>query len=109
METCLKYILGLSILCIINAQESNVSSIKTTIKDFPAQCLRTYLPGFSEGSVVKNLAASARDTGSIPGPGRFHMRQSKQAHASQLLSMCSRAREWQLLRPQATTTEAHVL
>ena len=23
--------------------------------------------------VVKNLPANARDTGSIPGPGRFHM------------------------------------
>ena len=28
--------------------------------------------GFHGGSVVKNLPSSARDTGSIPGPGRFH-------------------------------------
>ena len=28
------------------------------------------IPG---GSVVKNLPANAGDTGSIPGPGRFHM------------------------------------
>jgi len=29
------------------------------------------LPG---GSMVKNPPAKARDTGLIPGPGRFHMR-----------------------------------
>ena len=28
---------------------------------------------FPAGSVVKNLPANARDTGSIPGPRRFHM------------------------------------
>ena len=27
--------------------------------------------GFSHGSVVKNLPASERDMGLIPGPGRF--------------------------------------
>ena len=27
----------------------------------------------SDGPVVKNLPANARDTGSIPGLGRFHM------------------------------------
>ena len=29
--------------------------------------------GFSSGSVVKNPPVNARDTGSIPGPGRSHM------------------------------------
>ena len=29
--------------------------------------------GFPGGSVVKNLPANARDTGSIPGPGRSYM------------------------------------
>ena len=28
---------------------------------------------FPGGSVVRNLPACARDTGSIPGPGRFHI------------------------------------
>ena len=28
---------------------------------------------FPGGTVHKNLPASAEDTGSIPGPGRFHM------------------------------------
>ena len=32
----------------------------------------TYLE-FPSGPVVKNLPAHAEDTGSIPGPGRFHM------------------------------------
>ena len=33
---------------------------------------------------------------------------TKPIHAPQLLSLCSRAREPQLLSPHATTTEAHV-
>ena len=28
---------------------------------------------FPNGLVVKNVPANARDTGSIPGPGRSHM------------------------------------
>ena len=28
---------------------------------------------FPGGPVVKNLSGNAGDTGSIPGPGRFHM------------------------------------
>ena len=35
--------------------------IKKPTRDFPG------------GSVVKNLPANARDTGSSPGPGRSHM------------------------------------
>ena len=31
---------------------------------------------FSGGPVAKNLPANAGNTGSIPGPGRFHMPQS---------------------------------
>ena len=31
------------------------------------------IQGFPGSSVVKNLPANARDTDSIPGPGRFHM------------------------------------
>ena len=33
---------------------------------------------FPSGPVVKNLLASAGDTGSIPGPGRFHMLQGNE-------------------------------
>ena len=61
---------------------------------------------FPGGTVVKNLPANAGDTGSSPGQGRSHMPQSNWACAPQLLSLCSRAREPQLLRPPATTTEA---
>ena len=32
--------------------------------------------GFSGGAVVKNLPASAGDTGSSPGPGKSHMPRS---------------------------------
>ena len=61
---------------------------------------------FPGGAVVKNLLANAGDTGSNPGPGRSHMPRSNWAHAPQLLSLCSRAHEPQLLSPHATTTEA---
>ena len=33
------------------------------------------LTDFPSGPVVKNPPANARDTGSTPGPGRFHMQQ----------------------------------
>ena len=35
-----------------------------------------FLLGFPGGAVVKNPPASARDTGSIPGPGKSHMPRS---------------------------------
>ena len=62
--------------------------------------------GFPGGAVVKNPPAKVGDMGSSPGPGRSHMPWSNEARAPQLLSLCSRAREPQLLRPRATTTEA---
>ena len=37
----------------------------------------------------KNMPANAGDTVSIPGPGRFHMLQTSEADASQLLSLCA--------------------
>ena len=42
--------------------------------------------GFPGGPVVKNPHCNTRVMGSIPGLGRFHMPQSKEAHAPQLLS-----------------------
>ena len=62
--------------------------------------------GFPGGAVVRNPSASAGDMGSDPGLGRSHMLQSNYARAPQLLSLCSRAREPQLLSPRATTAEA---
>ena len=38
--------------------------------------LNTLQLGFPDGTVVKNLPASARDMGSSPGPGRSHMPRS---------------------------------
>ena len=57
--------------------------------------------------MVGNPPANARDMGLSPGPGRSHMPRSNWALAPQLLSLCSRAREPQLLSPHATTTEAY--
>ena len=54
------------------------------------------------GLVVKNLSASARETGLIPDLGRSHMPQSNQLYAAQLLSLCSRAWEPQPLQPPAS-------
>ena len=62
--------------------------------------------GFPGGSVVKNPPANARNTGLIPGPGRSHVQQSNQVRMPQLLSLCSGARESQLLQPHATTTKS---
>ena len=58
--------------------------------------------------MVKNPPASAGDTGSSPGPGRFHMLQSNKGREPQLLSLRSRALEPQLLSLCAATTEACV-
>ena len=58
--------------------------------------------------MVKNLPANAGDMGLSPGLGRSHMPRSNLARAPQLLSLCSRARELQLLRLHATTTEARM-
>ena len=62
--------------------------------------------GFLGGSVVKNLPANVGDTGSISGPGRSHMPWSIEAQAPQLLSLCSRAWDLQLLGLHATASEA---
>ena len=51
--------------------------------------------GFPGSSVVKNLPASAGDI----DQRRPHMLQSNEAHLPQLLSLCSRAWEQQLLSP----------
>ena len=42
-------------------------------------------PDVPGGTVDKNPPANAGDTGSIPGPGRFHMLQGNYAHVPQLL------------------------
>ena len=61
---------------------------------------------FPGGAVVKNLPANAGDTGSIPGPGRSHMPRNNYARAPQLLSLRSRAREPQLLKPACPRAHA---
>ena len=55
--------------------------------------------GFPSSAVVKNPPANAGETGSSPGPGRSHRLWSNKACTSQLLILCSRAREPQLLKP----------
>ena len=58
-------------------------------------------PGFPGGSAVKNLPANAGDTGSIPDPGRSHVPRYNRARVPQLMGLCSRAQELQLLNPCA--------
>ena len=53
---------------------------------------------FPGGAVDWSLSANAGDTSSIPGPGRFHVPQSNQAHVPQLLSLSLRACKLQLLK-----------
>ena len=52
------------------------------------------------GTVGKNPPANARDTGSIPGPGRLHTSQGNKACEPQLLT------EPVLQSPAAKTTES---
>ena len=63
--------------------------------------------GFPGGAVVESLPANAGDMGSSPGLGGSHMPQSNWAHASQLLSLCSGAREPQLLKPACLEPVLH--
>ena len=62
--------------------------------------------GLPQWSMVTNLPTNAGDMGSIPGLGRSWMLQSNEACAPQLLNVCSRAQEPQLLSPCAAATEA---
>ena len=57
------------------------------------------LGGFPCGPVVKYPPCNVRDTGLIPGPWRSHMSWRSSACCPQLLSLCSRAQEPQLLKP----------
>ena len=64
------------------------------------------LAGFPGGSVVENPPANAGDTGSIPDLERSHMWWSNYVRVPQLLSLCSRAGELQLLSSHTTDSEA---
>jgi len=55
----------------------------TTNSHIPITKFKKSLNEFPGGSV--NPPANEGDTGSIPGPGRSHMLQSKEAHVPQLL------------------------
>ena len=61
--------------------------------------LKIKLWDFPGSAVVKNLPANAGNTGSSPGLGRSHMPRNNKACEPQLLSLCPRAREPQLLKP----------
>ena len=54
--------------------------------------------------MVKNLSASAGDTGLIPGLGRSHMLRDNYARVPQLQSLCAGAWELQLLSPDVLET-----
>ena len=62
--------------------------------------------GFPGGVEEKNLPVSAGHVGSFPGPGRSHVPQICEACVPQLLSLCSRAQELQLLKPTCATARA---
>ena len=64
------------------------------------------IAGFPGGSVAKNPPASAADKDSIPDPRRYHMLWSNKDHAPQILSLCSRVQEPQLLKLMRPTVRA---
>ena len=51
------------------------NTIRQTIKTIN-ETKMWYFGGFPGGAVVRNPPANAGDTGSCPGPGRFHMPRS---------------------------------
>ena len=73
----------------------------------PEHLLKARVWDFPDGAVVKNPPANAGDTGSGPCPGRSHIPWSYYAHAPQLLSLRSRAREPQLLKPMCLEPVLH--
>ena len=68
----------------------------------------TFLGAFSGDSVGGNPPVHVGDVGSIPGPGRPYVLRINSAWALQLLSLCPRAQEPQLLSPHSTSTEDRV-
>ena len=82
--------------------------------------VNNFCEGFpDDGPVVKNLPCNARNTGSVPGVGRFHMLRSNLTHVPQLLnlyaantkaqmhlSLCSAAREGTTVGSPGTTMKS---
>lgn len=58
---------------------------------------------FSSGAADKNLPASAEDTGSIPGLGRFHMLWRSEAHVPQQKKLLW----WEAHVPQQRVDSTH--
>ena len=74
-------------------------------KFFNLKKIRVDFPGVAAD---KNLPANRIDTGSIPGPGRFHVPQSNLACKPQLQKpSCSRALKSQLLKASSLETVPH--
>ena len=53
-----------------------VTGLRKEILRFKTFYKKAISRDFPDGSVVKNPPANAGDTGSSPGPGRFHMLRS---------------------------------
>ena len=80
----------------------------------PTGLNKKYYLGFPGGAVVENPPASAGDTGSSPGLGRFHMPRSNWAREPQLLSLhvwslCSATREAATVRGPHTVMKSDPL
>ena len=81
---------------ILHVKDGILNVLKSIV--FHKWMLKQLCRDFLGGSVVKNPAG---DDGSIPGPGRSCMPRGNEACGSQLLSLCSRAQEPQVLRPMS--------
>ena len=66
-------------------------------KSFENYRRRNAKDGFPGGSVVRSLPANLGDMGLIPHLGRSYMMWNSEACVPQLLNLCSRAWELQLL------------
>ena len=57
----------------VTVEHGEKKLLLTTESIFKALSKKNIHQNFPGGPVAKNLAANARDMGSIPGPGRFHI------------------------------------
>lgn len=79
-----------SIICYKASQNKEIPMYQFTIQSYTVKMqLKNVLQDFAGGPVVRNPPANARNMGSIPGLGRFHMMWDKEACEEQLSIPCT--------------------
>jgi len=74
-----------------NTEAAHKASHGFFVKEVYLLILKAVTLDWSDGPVIEDLPANARDTSSIPGLGRFHMPRGNKACVPQLLNPLSGA------------------